>query len=425
MWWTKKQATESSQQHDPYAAWRYRDYCFYALGHNLLLLGNQMQSVAIGWELYERTGSALILGGVGLVQVIPVILLTLPAGHIADRWDRKRTVLLTTLMLALCSLGLAVLSYARGSIPLIYVCLLLGGVAKAFNNPASSALLPQLIPLEVFGNAATWNSSGFQLAAVLGPALGGWAIALTTSATSVYVIDAVLILICFGLIAKISEVQAVRAIEPLSVKSLSAGLNFVWKQKIIFAAITLDLFAVLFGGAVALLPIYAKDILQVGPSGLGWLRAAPAFGALTMALSLAHLPPMKKAGKALLWSVAGFGVVTVVFGLSQSFWLSMLMLALSGALDNISVVIRHTLVQIGTPDRLRGRVSAVNGVFISISNELGAFESGFVAAFFGPIFSVVSGGLGTLLVVLMIALLFPEIRRLRSLQEIDSTGLNA
>lgn len=422
MWWTKKQATESSQQHDPYAAWRYRDYCLYALGHNLLLLGNQMQSVAIGWELYERTGSAMILGGVGLVQVIPVILLTLPAGHIADRWDRKRTVLLTTFMLALCSLGLAVLSYARGSIPLIYVCLLLGGVAKAFNNPASSALLPQLIPLEVFSNAATWNSSGFQLAAVLGPALGGWAIALTKSATSVYIFDAVLILICFGLIAKISEVKAVRAMEPLSFKSLAAGLNFVWDQKIIFAAITLDLFAVLFGGAVALLPIYAKDILQVGPSGLGWLRAAPAFGALTMALSLAYSPPMKKAGKALLWSVAGFGVVTIVFGLSRSFWLSMLMLAFSGALDNISVVIRHTLVQIGTPDKLRGRVSAVNGVFISISNELGSFESGFVAAFFGPIFSVVSGGIGTLLVVLIVTLVFPEIRRLRSLQESATTN---
>jgi MFS family permease len=408
----------SNLLHDPYAAWRFRDYRLFAIGRNLLLFGSQMQSVAIGWELYERTGSALILGGVGLVQVIPVILLTLPAGHIADRWDRKYTVMLTDLMLVLCSLGLAVLSYAQGSIFLIYTCLLLGGVAKAFNTPASDSLLPQLIPLEVFTNAATWNSSGFQLAAVLGPALGGWVIALQGSARSVYIIDAVLILICFGLIAKITTVKFARPIEPPTLKTLAAGMDFVWQNKVILAAITLDLFAVLFGGAVALLPIYAKDILQVGPSGLGWLRAAPAFGAFTMAITQAHLPPMKKAGKALLWSVVGFGIVTIVFGLSRSFWLSLLMLALSGALDNISVVIRHTLVQIRTPEHLRGRVSAVNSVFISISNELGGFESGFVAALFGPIFSVVSGGVGTVFVVLIVTLIFPQIRRLTSLQDV-------
>lgn len=414
----------SDQRHDPYAAWRYRNYTLFAIARNLLMLGSQMQSVAIGWELYERTSSALILGGVGLVQVIPVILLTLPAGHVADRWNRQRTVFLTDLMVALCSFGLAVLSYTHGSIFLIYTCLFLGGIAKAFNSPASDALLPQLIPLEVFSNAATWNSSAFQLAAVLGPALGGWMIAVQKSATRVYVIDAALIIICMGLIAAIQNNKSVRlSTETPSLKSLVAGMNFVWHNKVIFAAIALDMFAVLLGGATALLPIFAKDILQVGPTGLGWLRAAPAIGALVMAVTLAHLPPMKRAGIALIWSVIGFGAVTIIFGLSRSFELSLVMLALSGAFDNISVVIRHTLVQVRTPDELRGRVSAVNSVFIGTSNELGSFESGLAAALFGPTLAVIGGGIGTILVVLIIALLLPELRRLGPLHSVEKVNI--
>ncbi|KYC39003.1 MFS transporter [Scytonema hofmannii PCC 7110] len=409
----------SQQLHDPYAAWRYRNYRLFAIARNLLLFGTQMQSVAIGWELYERTGSALILGGVGLVQVIPVILLILPAGHIADRWNRQRTVFFTDLMLALCSFGLAILSYSHGSIFLFFTCLFLGGVAKAFNNPASNALLPQLIPLEVFSNAATWNSSGFQLAAVLGPALSGALIALQKSATRIYIIDGALIMICMGLIAAIPYSKTVRlSPQTPSFKTLVAGMHFVWHNKVIFAAIALDMFAVLLGGATALLPVFAKDILQVGPTGLGWLRAAPAVGALLMAVSLAHLPPMKRAGIALLWSVVGFGAVMIVFGLSRSFWLSLLMLALSGAFDNISVVIRHTLVQLRTPDELRGRVSAVNSVFISTSNELGSFESGLAAALFGPTLAVVGGGIGTIIVVLIMTLLLPELRRLGALHSV-------
>lgn len=376
-----------------------------------------MQSVAVGWELYERTGSALVLGGIGLVQVLPVILLTLPAGHIADRRDRQRTVLFTQVMLAVCSLGLAVLSYTQGSIFLIYTCLLFSGVARAFNKPASDALLPQLVPLRIFSNAATWNSSAYQLASVVGPAIGGLVIALQKNALGVYIFDAILACACFSAIALISGQQAVRVTEETSLKTLAAGLHFVWENQIILAAIALDLFAVLLGGAVTLLPIFAKDILQVGPEGLGWLRAAPSIGALLMAVALAHLPPMKQAGKALLWSVAGFGVVTIIFGLSRWFWLSLVMLALSGALDNISVVIRHTLVQVRTPDYLRGRVSAVNSVFISTSNELGGFESGLIAAIFGPVISVVGGGIGTIAVVLAVAWIWPEIRKLGSLQE--------
>ncbi|MEI2583022.1 MFS transporter [Scytonema sp. PRP1] len=414
----------SDQRHDPYAAWRYRNYTLFAIARNLLMLGSQMQSVAIGWELYERTSSALILGGVGLVQVIPVILLTLPAGHVADRWNRQRTVFLTDLMVALCSFGLAVLSYTHGSIFLIYTCLFLGGIAKAFNSPASDALLPQLIPLEVFSNAATWNSSVFQLAAVLGPALGGWMIAVQKSATRVYIIDGALIMICAGLIAAIQNNKSVRlSTQTPSLKTLVAGMNFVWHNKVIFAAIALDMFAVLLGGATALLPIFAKDILQVGPTGLGWLRAAPAIGALMMAVTLAHLPPMKRAGIALIWSVIGFGAVTIIFGLSRSFELSLVMLALSGAFDNISVVIRHTLVQVRTPDELRGRVSAVNSVFIGTSNELGSFESGLAAALFGPTLAVVGGGIGTILVVLVIALLLPELRRLGPLHSVEKVNI--
>lgn len=415
----------SDLRHDPYAAWRYSNYRLFAIARNLLTLGSEMQSVAIGWELYERTSSALILGGVGLVQVIPVILLTLPAGHVADRWNRQRTVFLTDLMQALCSFSLAVLSYTHGSIFLIYTSLLLGGVARAFNNPASDALLPQLIPLEVFSNAATWNSSASQLAAVLGPAIGGWMIAVQKSATRIYVIDGALILICTGLIAAIHYNKTVRlSTQTPSLKTLVAGMNFVWHKKVIFAAIALDMFAVLLGGATALLPIFAKDILLVGPTGLGWLRAAPAIGALLMAVTLAHLPPMKRAGIALIWSVIGFGAVTIIFGLSRSFELSLVMLALSGAFDNVSVVIRHTLVQVRTPDELRGRVSAVNSVFIGTSNELGSFESGLAAALFGPTLAVVGGGIGTIIVVLVIALLLPELRRLGPLHSVEKSSVS-
>lgn len=409
-----------SNVRDPFAALRYKDYRFYAIALFLSVMGLRMQSVAVGWELYERTSSAFALGLVGLVQVLPVIVLTLPAGHVADRYDRKRTVMYTLLLLALCSIGLAVISLNQGAITWIFIFLLLSGIARAFHFPADESLQPQLIPLEVFGNAATWHSSSFQLASVLGPALGGWLIAIQNNATTVYITDAVLGFISFGLISLIKTRQAARVHETPSLRSLIGGVEFVRKNPVIFSAIALDLFAVLFGGAVALLPIFAKDILQVGPAGLGWLRAAPSIGAVLMALALAHLPPLKQAGKTLLWAVVGFGVVTIIFGLSKSYWLSLLMLGLSGAFDNISVVVRRTLVQVWTPDALRGRVSAVSSLFISSSNELGDFESGFIAALFGPIFTVVSGGIGTILVVLVIALMSPQLRRLGSLHKVEA-----
>lgn len=424
MWFRKKRAANDEFAHppDPFLALRFRDYRLFILARVFLFIGFQIRNIAVGWELYERTGSALALGGVGLVQVVPVMVLTLFAGHLADRSDRKRIMLLTTLVMGLSSLGLAVLSFTQGAIPLVYGCLLVTGIARAFNKPAADALGWELIPAHAFTNAATWNSSSFQLAAVFGPALGGLAIAAKGSATAAYLLAATSALLSFSLVAIMRDHSTTRSTEPLSLKALSAGARFVWQNQLILAAIALDLFAVLLGGAVALLPIYAKDILKVGPVELGWLQAAPSIGALLMAATLTYLPPFRKAGRALLWSVVGFGIVTIIFGLSRWFWLSLLMLALSGALDNISVVIRHTLVQIRTPNELRGRVAAINGVFISASNELGAFESGLAAALLGPVLAVVSGGVGTIAVVIATALIFPNLRKLGALHEYTSSS---
>jgi len=404
--------------HDAYAALRIRDYLLYSLGSLFSGIGSNMQAVAVGWELYDRTGKAMALGWVGLVQALPVILFALPAGQLADRFDRRRLVMLGQFLSAVCSLGLAYLSFTNGPIPAFYVLLFLFAVARSLTWPASSALMPQLVPREIFSNAVTWKSTSFQIASVAGPALGGLLIGLFKQAGVTYVITAGLTLLNLALVAVIAAPAVSRAAEQMSVQSLLAGLGFVRRTKVVLAALTLDLFAVLLGGATALLPIYAsKDFLDVGPTGLGWLRAAPAIGAFVMALALAHRPPLRRAGPTLLWAVTGFGLTMIGFGLSRIFWFSMLMLILGGALDNISVVVRHSLVQLSTPDALRGRVSAVNTVFISCSNELGEFESGTVAAWFGPIISVVAGGIGTILVVGASMKLWPEIRKLRSLQD--------
>lgn len=405
--------------HDPYMAFRFRDYRLLLGGSLLANIGRSMLSVAIGWELYVRTDSAMALGWVGLVQALPIIVLAIPAGHLADRMDRKWIVFVSRIVMALASLGLVYLSKTHGAISMIYACLLLEAIAQAFNGAAASALLPQTVPRDVFHNALTWKSSSFQIASVFGPALGGLLLAHGSAAT-VYAVDAMTNLLYAGFVAMMSNRRVdTTAQEKTTLRTLVAGFHYVWKTKIILAAITLDLFAVLLGGATALMPIYARDILQVGPAGLGWLRAGPAIGAFLMAVMLAHARPIPNAGPAMLYSVAGFGVATIVFGFSHWFWLSMVMLVLMGALDNISVVVRHNLVQLGTPNAMRGRVSAVNNVFISSSNELGAFESGLVAAMFGVTFSVVSGGVGTILVVIIAGYVWPEIRKLTSLHDLS------
>ena len=399
-------------RHDPYAALRFRDFRLLIIGIFFAIIGEQMISVALGWELYERTNSAFVLGLIGLVQVIPVVLLALPAGHVADRFDRKKIMLIMLATLALCSLGLGILSWMQGSLMLIFLCLLGIGIARSFQGPASSALLPQLLPEQHYANAATWQSTAWQSSSIIGPALGGLIIAATKHATLIYFIDAAILLLMCGLISLLRPRPVQLSGESMTLSSLLAGLKFVVKTKVILASITLDMFAVLLGGATALLPIFARDILHVGPTGLGWLRTAPAVGAVLAAVMIAHLPPFKRAGWTLLSVVAGFGIATIVFGWSRSFPLSLAMLALLGALDSVSVVIRSTLLLLRTPDDMRGRVNAVHNVFVGISNELGAFESGVAAALLGTVGAVVIGGFGTLAVVGLIAIFFPEVRRL-------------
>jgi MFS family permease len=413
-----KQENMSSQNtppHDPYAALRYRDFRLLLTGRFLTAFGNEMLSFAIGWELWLRTHQAFVLGMVGLVQVIPVILLSLPAGHVADQYNRRRIVLVTELFLALCVLGLGWLSSTRGPLLLIYALLLGIGIARAFNDPASSTLLPQTVPPDLFPNAATWSNSSWQFASITGPALAGLLIGFFNSVTLIYILDALAAVIFCIMLTMIKGRQLALAEKSATWTSLTQGFRFMRHTKVILAAITLDMFAVLFGGAVALLPIYATDILKVGAQGLGILRAAPSVGALLMAFLLAQLPPMKNAGRNLLLAVTGFGLATIVFGLSRSFFLSLLMLALIGGLDNISVVIRGTLLLTQTPDSLRGRISAVNSIFIGVSNELGSFESGLAASLLGPVIAVVAGGIGTILVVLAVARVWPEMRRLKTL----------
>jgi MFS family permease len=393
-----------------YAVLHNRDFVLYLIGRFIASLGSQMLIVAVGWELYERTHAALALGLVGLTNVVPMFLFTLPAGHFADNHDRKRIIVSMTAIMALASVGLLLCSAWRAPTPWIYACLFVAASARTFLWPASSSFLPQLVSRRAFPRAVAWSTGSFQLSSVAGPAAGGALIALMHHAAWVYAIHAVALVICLTLVGLVHYHRAPAPREPMTVASLAAGFKFVFSSRIIFGIITLDLFAVLLGGATALLPVYAKDILHVGPSGLGLLQAALPVGSLISALILAHRP-LEKAGRALLWSVAGFGLATMAFGLSTSFLFSWLMLFVCGVADQVSVLVRHTLVQLLTPDEKRGRVSAVNSLFIGTSNELGGFESGFVAHWLGPVVSVVSGGAGTILVVIAVAWIWPQVRR--------------
>ena len=412
-------AHEPFRPHDPYAALREPNFRWFLAGNMLSLLGLQMQTFAVTWEIYDRTRSNLALAWVGLVQVVPVILLFLPAGHLIDRMDRRRVLIAALGVAMFSSLGLAFSSANKADVVWSYLFLFFIGTARAFLQPARAALLPQILPRSLFSSAVTWNSGGFQLAMVTGPTLGGLVIGLLKDATPVYLINALVALSYAFCLSMIRIPPFTPPIEAPSLRSLAAGIGFVWRTKVILGALTLDMFAVLLGGATALLPVYAREILDVDPTKLGWMRAAPGVGALMMSIFLTHRPPLAHAGRALLWAVAGFGVATVIFGFSRSFSLSLAMLFVMGTLDMISVVVRQTLVQLLTPDAMRGRVSAINSLFIGISNELGEFESGSVAALFdspadravGPTVSVVSGGFGTILVVATAAFLWPELRK--------------
>lgn len=382
--------------------------------------GQQMLTVAVGWELYERTGKSIALGLTGLMVFLPMVLMTIPAGHVADTYKRKNVIVLMQGALAFTSLGLAFVSWNKMPIPWVYVCLFAAGVARTFLWSASASFLPQLVKREEFPLAVNWSSSTFQLSAVTGPAAGGALIALTKSAVTVYALNAVTAVFCLAMIALVHAQPKPVQREAPTMKSLLGGFHFVFGHRVILGAITLDLFAVLFGGATALLPVYAKDILKVGPQGLGLLTAALPVGSMTCALLMAHRRPMQKAGRSLVIAVVIFGLATVVFGLSHWFWLSIAMLFLCGFVDNVSVIVRHTLVQLLTPDEMRGRVSSVNNLFIGTSNELGGFESGAVSQYLGgPVVSVVSGGIATVLVVMAVALVWPEISHFGQLVQPD------
>ena len=413
-------------EHDPYAALRSRVYRLYVASYALAIIGGQVQSVAIAWQVYQKTQSALSLGWIGGVQVIPLFLLALPAGHVADTVSRKHLLIATQWLLAVWGVALAALAhYGRGwpmLVPAIYTLLLLNGVTLVFARPARQSLLPQLVSARIFSNAVTWNSSIFEICSMAGPTIGGFFVAYFGPPMA-YLLNAALLVACAILTTQFPSTPVTPRDEAPGFRSLLAGVSFVWTRKLMLGVMLLDLFAVLLGGAVYLLPVFAKDILHVGASGFGWLRAAPSFGAFTMALFLAHRPPMKRAGRALLLAVTGFGIATIIFGLSDRFWLSFCMLICCGACDNISVVVRHTLVQLLTPNEMRGRVSAVNQIFIGSSNELGGMESGVTAAWWGPVRSVVFGGIGTLLTVSVIGLTFPRLRKLARLDQVTAEQL--
>ena len=407
---------EERRDPSPYAVLRNRDYALYLLARNIAVIGQRITATAIGWDLYTRTRDPMALAYVGLVQFIPVLVLALPAGHAADRFGRKQIVQYSQVLSIVATLGLAAVAASTGPVPLIYLCILIASLGGGFSGPARSAMIPQFVPQWQYESAIRWSTSAFQVSSMIGPALGGAVIALGRSTLPAYLLDALCGTVAFFLLgAAVTRYGSPRAPSaPVTMESLTAGLRFVWEKRIILATITLDLFAVLLGGAVTLLPIYATDILRVGPQGFGALQAGEPAGAFCMAMVLTHLPPLRRPGVAMLWAVAGFGLATIVFGLSRNFALSLLMLFILGALDNISVVVRSTLVQVLTPDEMLGRVSAVNNVFISSSNQIGGFESGLVARLFGPIISVVAGGIGTVLVVLAVSLGWPEVRRFQA-----------
>jgi MFS family permease len=397
--------------HDPYHVLRNRDLALYLIGRFVASFGQQMVTIAVGWELYDRTDSYMKLGYVGLTQMLPMILFTLSAGHAADTYNRKHIILLTTSIIALASIGLTCISALGANVGWMYLCLFIIGTARTFLWPASSAFLPGLVPREHFSKAVTWSSGSFQISSVAGPAIAGELIALTGHPAVVYALNAAACVLCLILVSLVRWQHQAATKEKMTLRNLLTGFQFVFRSRIIFGTISLDLFAVLLGGATSLLPVYAKKILHTGPSGLGFLQAALPLGSLLCALVLAHRPPLQKAGRTLLWAVAIFGLATIGFGLSRLFWFSCFMLFVAGFVDNVSVVVRHTLVQLLTPDEKRGRVSAVNSLFIGTSNEMGGFESAAVANWFGPVISVVAGGVGTLLVVAAVALIWPEIRK--------------
>ena len=432
--------------HEPYAVWKYAGYRRFLIGSFVAAFGGQMAAVAVSWQVYRMTGSATALGLLGLVNVIPLLALSLPAGMLADHADRRKVIRISTAGIAVLSLALAALSYwqdevprlpwleagnrwlaaiagvferevdpatlnfSHPALPLLYLILFLMAVLRIGGMSSRAALVPLLVPAKRLSSAVTWNSSAFEIATMAGPALGGFLIAWM-GFPLIYVINAgCAAALAFLLVGMHYAETPPPPAEPPSLRGMMAGAGFIWSRKRILAACTLDLFAVLLGGVTVLLPVYADRILGVGPVGLGWLRAAPCAGAFAMAMWMAHRRPFQTPGIILLWAVAGFGASILVFGLSTSLWLSLLALFATGVFDNVSVIVRHSLVQLLTPNHLRGRVVSVNQIFIGSSNEIGALRAGLMAALLGPVAAVVWGGIGTILVVLVVFKTVPQLR---------------
>lgn len=399
---------------EAFASFRYKDFNFFIFAKVLVTAAVQMQAVAIGWQIYDLTGDPLALGLTGLAEAIPAISVALYGGYIADRVKRKLILQCATLVLALASTTLIAFSHFGNEIPIaaFYVVIFTIGVARGFYGPAQFALMSQLTERKHYTNAAAWNSTLWQMAAVSGPAIGGLIVGFAGYEIT-YITIASLLVIALLLFTQIGnhDIAAVDREEGMW-ESITKGWRFVYKQKMIFGALLLDMLAVLFGGATALLPMFADKILAVGPEGLGFLRAAPGVGAFLIALVLTYRPPTKNAGKILLLCVGLYSVCMIAFALSVNFYLSLFILAMAGALDNVSVVIRHTILQLFTPESMRGRVSAVSTMFIGSSNEIGAFESGTAAKLLGLVPSVIFGGLTSLTSVFIVGAQFKSIRTL-------------
>lgn len=403
------------------ASFRHPNFLLFQSARTAMVVAMEMQSVAVGWQVYEITKRPLDLGLVGLVQFLPGILLFLVSGHVADRYDRRKLVMLCYIGYGL-SFGLLLWTalHANGSVSFIFVVLAILGVLRVFNAPVSRAFLPQLVPDEDLPNAIAWASTFFQGASILGPAAGGVIYAAFRGPGAVYIVAMILAVVALACTLKIKSPAKPRPREPFNSKTVLAGLHYIWREKVVLGSISLDLFAVFLGGAVALLPVYAQEILRTGPWGLGLLRAAPGIGAAVMAIFLAYRPLRRRAGLIMLWCVAGFGVFTILFGISRSLVLSMVALFFVGATDMVSVVVRAILIQVATPDEMRGRVNAVDMVFIGASNEFGEFESGLTAQWFGTVPAVVLGGIGTIVVTAIWAWRFPELRKVEQIHSLPT-----
>ncbi|MGH9612616.1 MAG: MFS transporter [Bryobacteraceae bacterium] len=408
---------ENPSRLPPHAAFQYPNFRYYVAARFLTTSSSEMQAVAVAWQVYALTHRPLDLGLVGLAQFLPGVFLFIVAGHAADRIPRQRILQVCYAAFSMCSaLLLAFTLRGLASAYPIYLALLLNGVVRAFNGPAGQAFLPLLVVEEHFPNAVAWSSSIFQAATIAGPVAGGLLYGLTGSPVIVYAYAAIAYLTALLLLSRIrvKPVERTRGATPPEFGL--DGLRYIWRNKLILGAISLDLFAVLLGGAVALLPVYAREILKIGAAGLGILRSAPGLGAVIMAIVVAHWPIRRRAGAAMLWCVFGFGIFTLVFGFSRNLALSLASLVLLGACDMVSVIVRHTMIQLGTPDEMRGRVSAVNMIFIGASNEVGQFESGITAQWFGTVPSVILGGVGTIIIVVLWAWLFHVLRKVNELE---------